>query len=239
MPLTNLSPPESFFADPQLDDDLPAANQLFWAALLDHIEQDVETRLSAILDIGCHTGGLLEALCRRFTPVHAFGIEPLSYARLASMDRLKHLVPNLELVDPSDWALIPENSVDLATSHEVLYLEPDLQDFMMRLKRVLKSDGRAYIVLGCHAENPLWPSWKAKLIGTGRTVFDHAPLDIMEVASRHGFLCSVQPLRTSGWITYDPSKAAFSFPAMTTMLDHHYRHKLIFRLQAADEIVTP
>ena len=91
---------------------------------------------------------------------------------------------------------MPTGTIDLVTSHEVLYLEPDVPGFMRKVHRVLALDGHAYVVLGCHAENPLWHAWKSRLTAAGRTVYDHVPLDIMEAASAAGLSASVQPLRT-------------------------------------------
>jgi hypothetical protein len=120
----------------------------------------------------------------------------------------------------------------------MLYLEPDVQDFMRRIRRVLSPGGAAYVVLGCHSENPLWQTWKTALIAEGHRVYDHTPIEIMEAASSAGLLPSVQPLRRSGWVTYDPLRAEFHYPDVQTMFDHHYRNKLIFRLCIADDRTT-
>lgn len=224
----------TFFADPALDEGLPRANEEFWASLIRHVEADSPGEPRVILDIGCHTGGLLEALARRFRPVEIFGIEPLSDARSRASLRLSSLSARVRLLDSSEWGQIPDRVVDLVTSHEELYLEHDLREAMERIRRVLAPTGFAYIVLGAHAENPLWHEWKKALIATDRRVYDHAPLAVMRAASEAGFLPSVQPLRRSGWVTYDPLHADFPYPDVRTMLDHHYRQKLIFRLQVAD-----
>jgi SAM-dependent methyltransferase len=228
------SVPRTFFGDSVLDDDLPMVNEEFWSSLIEHIERDGNTSTRVVLDIGCHSGGLLHGLSRRFAPAELFGIEPLPAARLAASRRLDG-VENVRILDVSEWHRIPAGGVNLATSHEVLYLEPDLRDFMKRLRRVLAPDGVAYIVLGCHSENPLWESWKTALVAAGHRVYDYMPLDIMEAASSLGLLPSVQPLRRSGWVTYDPLRAEFRYPDIQTMFDHHYRYKLIFRLRVADD----
>ena len=224
-----------FFGDPALDRDLPMVNESFWSSLIDHIERDCPPPLRVILDVGCHTGGLLEALSRRFAPTELFGIEPLAAARLAASRRLNGVTANLTLLDASEWDRIPTGAVNLTTSHEMLYLEPDLRDFMKRVRRVLGSAGIAYVVLGCHSENPLWKIWKTSLVAAGHRVYDHMPLEIMEAASSAGLLPSVQPLRCSGWVTYDPLRAEFRYPDVQTMFDHHYRNKLIFRLRVAND----
>ena len=224
----------SFFGDPALDINLPAANEAFWAALIEIIAGDAPSAPRAILDVGCHSGGLLDALTRRFAPERIFGIEPLVWARAAACRRLASVTAAVTLLDVSQWDQVPARAIDLVTSHEVLYLEPDVPSFMRKVHRVLASDGHAYVVLGCHAENPLWHAWKSRLMAAGRTVYDHVPLSVMEAASAAGLSASVQPLRRVGWITYDPRRAEFPYPDVRTMFDHHYRHKLVFRLRVAD-----
>ena len=184
-----------------------------------------------ILDVGCHSGGLLYELNRRFAPGELFGIEPLASARAAAARRLDGIRATLRLFDVSEWGLIPPAAIDLLTSHEVLYLDPDLRDFMKRVRKVLAPAGVAYVVLGCHAENPLWQTWKALLVEAGHDVYDYLPIEIMSAASSAGLLPSVQPLRRSGWVTYDPLRADFPYPDVRTMFDHHYRYKLIFRFR--------
>ena len=226
---------QTFFSDPALDDELPAVNESFWSALIAHIERDGVQAPRAILDIGCHTGGLLQQLSSRFRAAALIGIEPIAAARASAAQRLSDAAQSVTLLDPADWARVPSAAIDLITSHETLYLEGDLRVFMGRVRTVLTNTGTAYVVLGCHAENPLWQQWKEQLIAAGHRVYDHAPLEIMEAAASAGLLPSVQPLRRSGWITYNPLRAEFRYPDLRTMLDHHYRHKLIFRLRIADD----
>lgn len=226
---------QAFFGDPKHDEELPAVNEAFWSALIGHIEQDCTSPPGVILDVGCHTGGLLEALSRRFAPHGLFGIEPLATARSAAARRLEGAAATVHLLDPAEWDHVPTGAVDLVVSHEMLYLEPDVPGFMGRVRRVLGAEGIAYVVLGCHAENPLWHTWKVPLVASGHRVYDHLPISIMEAASAAGLVPSVQPLRRSGWVTYDPLQAEFRYPSVRSMLDHHYLHKLIFRLEIADD----
>lgn len=225
----------AFFSDPAMDDELPIVNESFWSALIAHIERDGMQAPAAILDIGCHTGGLLQQLSRRFSSAALIGIEPLAAARAAAAQRLSDAAESVTLLDPADWPRVPTAGMDLITSHETLYLEGDLRSFMSRVRTALTNAGTAYIVLGCHSENPLWEQWKVQLIAAGHRVYDHAPLEIMEAAASAGLLPSVQPLRRSGWVTYDPLRAEFRYPDVRTMFDHHYRNKLIFRLRIADD----
>jgi SAM-dependent methyltransferase len=236
MPLTESdSQRATFFEDPRHDDELPTVNEAFWSALIEHIERDGTTPPCAILDVGCHTGGLLEALSRRFAPAELYGIEPLAPARSAASRRLAAAAATVSLLDTSAWDRVPTGGIDLVVSHEMLYLEPDLFDFMERVRRVLTAHGAAYVVLGCHSENPLWQTWKVPLIAAGHRVYDHAPIQIMEAAAAVGLVPSVQPLRRSGWVTYDPLRAEFRYPTVRAMFEHHYLHKLLFRLELGDD----
>ena len=224
----------AFFGDSTLDDELPFVNATFWVALIGHVERDVAAPPRSILDIGCHTGGLLHRLAHRFGPDRLWGIEPIRTARETALRQLIGVAPSVRVLDVGEWGQIPERSVDLVTSHEVLYLQEDLSELMREVERVLSPHGVAYMVLGCHAENPLWEEWKKPMIAAGRAVYDHAPFEIMEAASAAGMLPSVQPLRRFGWVTYDPLRAEFSYPDLRTMFDHHYRYKLIFRFRGGD-----
>ncbi len=236
MPLEDLrGERRTFFGDPVLDHALPAVNEAFWSALIEHVGSNPVSQAGAILDVGCHTGGLLEQLCLRFQPTDVFGIEPLAAARDAARRRLEGSAARVTLLDTSEWSRVPAAKIDLITSHETLYLEPDLRAFMVHLRAVLAPSGLAFIVLGCHSENPLWQQWKVPLIAAGHLVYDHSPIEIMHAAASAGLLPSVQPLRRAGWITYDPLRADFHYPDVRTMFDHHYRHKLIFRLRVADD----
>lgn len=219
-----------FFHSQEDEEHLEASNEVFWNCLLQHIHEDdwLHPPCTA-LDIGCHRGGLMLRLLGRWQLRSIYGIEPIAEAREHAALRLGGLVPSVELLDVSGWERIPEGCIDLVTCHEMLYLEPDVSGFMARLQRVLSQGGRAYVVLGCHTENPVWPLWRPVLEGMGHHVYSHSPMDILAAAGAQGLLPSVRPLRTSGWITHDPRLSTFSFPSVGDMMNHHFKHKLLFR----------
>ena len=225
----------SFFADPELDISLPEANSVFWAALLAHIERETRGVPATILDLGCHSGGLLALLGKRFPEARLIGIEPIAALRVLAETRLSGDAWRASFLGEGGWAGVSESSVDLLVCHEVLYLMPDLGSVMDDAARVLAPGGSAWMVLGCHSENPVWPSWKAQLAADGVQAYDHHPFDILAAAAKAGLTADVQPLRRSGWIRYDPATAAFSFPDAASMLEHHYRQKLLFRLRFGDD----
>jgi SAM-dependent methyltransferase len=220
----------SFFPDAAADDDLEARNEVFWAALIDRIRADGFGQAPRrVLDIGCHRGGLLSKIAERWQPRALIGIEPIASARTRARFRLQTAASSVVLLDPTEWQQISGGSVDLVVSHEVLFLVSDLEDLVRQIARVLGPQGTAYIAAGCHAENPIWLDWRAKLEATGHSTFTHKPLDLMACAVRHALLPSVRPLRDSGWATHDPSDE-FTFPSVHALLDHQFKHKLLFRL---------
>lgn len=226
-----LKPRSWFFQSAEEDEGLEALNQEFWRSLLGHVRAEVRPLEEArsILDIGCHRGGLLELLARHFRPERLLGLEPLASAREQAMFRLKRRAAEVQILDSARWPAIPSASVDLATAHEVLHLIADLPSFMTSLARVVRPGGWAFVVLGCHTENPVWPQWKTQLAALGHEVFDHSPLEVLREASAAGFHTSVRPLRRDGWVIYDPLTAEFKYSSAAEMFDHQYRQKLVFR----------
>lgn len=221
------------FRNPLLERTLEDDNAVFWAALLERIGADYSARkVKSVLDIGCHYGGLLELMARCWSPNALFGIEPLLEARAKAQERLFGLAERVAILSPDEWSQIPLRSLSLITCHEVLYLVEDLPTLMGQVASRLGESGHAYFVLGCHAENPIWPLWKPKLAAMGLQTYDHSPMDILAAGARYRLQPSIQPLRTQGWIDYNPLLAEFSFPDAETLIKHHFQHKLLFRFSA-------
>jgi len=222
--------PGSYFFSADEDERLAATNSDFWDSLIEHIRGDCSDEPpGSILDIGCHYGGLLSRLVACWKPQRAYGVEPLAPARRRAAARLDGLAPDTRVLDVSEWSSVPDAAFDLVTCHEVLYLEPDLRGFMANIHRALSASGRAYVVLGCHADNPVWVHWKPRLEALGHRVYDHRPMDILAAGAALGLLPALRPLRQTGWITHDPLRSQFTFPSAAAMLDHHFKHKLLFR----------
>lgn len=220
----------SFFQDSTEDDELEPRNEVFWTALIDRIRSDSFVRPPRhVLDIGCHRGGLLAKIAECWTPDELVGIEPMESARTRARLRLQTAAPRVVLLDAPEWRRVADGSIDLVVSHEVLFLVPDVEALVADIARVLAPQGRAYIAAGCHAENPVWPVWRQRLEAMGHRTFNHSPMELMASAGRLGLIPSVRPLRDGGWATHNPS-GDFAFPTVQALLDHQFRHKLLFRL---------
>lgn len=212
---------------------MEVANATFWESLFAIVENDRDVgTIVSLLDVGCHSGALLGRAATRWGLQRLYGIEPVASLRQTAIDRLSDLsLEALSIVDPERWNEIADGSIDLVFSQEVLYLVKDVAELFRHIARVLVPTGAAYVTLGCHTENPLWPQWRKILIDMGLSVYNHAPMDILRHAESAGLWPALRPLRRDGWIIHAPSTSRFPVPDVTKLLDHHYRHKLLFRLE--------
>ncbi|HEV7642799.1 MAG TPA: class I SAM-dependent methyltransferase [Pyrinomonadaceae bacterium] len=211
------------------DTTLESANKIFWANLIGHIRKDTYIPFEKILDIGCHHGGLLEEIVNVLHPKAVIGVEPSSHCRERARFRLQNVAASVQMLSPERWNEIPTASIDLITCHEVLHLIKDVDSLFRQISRVLRPGREAFIVVGCHTENPLWERWSLQLENEGQTVFSRSPFEILEVALHSGLNGALRPLRRDGWIIYDPAQAEFKYDSLTELLNHQYRYKLLFR----------
>ena len=216
---------------PSLEDDssLERANEIFWSSLLRHVQAEVHGPVESVLDVGCHHGGLLARLVDLLHPRSIAGVEPSTVSRERATFRLRKLAPSVLLLPPERWGEIPTAGVDLLTCHEVLHLVEDLPGLFRQIARTLRASGTAFVVAGCHTENPLWPRWGEQLRATGQTVVDRSPFDILRAGIEAGLAGALRPLRRDGWVIYDPDRAVFKYSSVEELFDHQYRHKLLFR----------
>jgi SAM-dependent methyltransferase len=216
---------------PALEDDasLEQANQIFWSSLLGHIQAEVRGPVESILDVGSHHGGLLARLAAVLHPKSITGIEPSTISRERAMFRLRKHASAVIILSPERWGEIPASSIDLLTCHEVIHLVEDLPGLFYQISRTLRPNGTAFVVAGCHTENPLWPRWSEQLRASGQTVVDRTPFDILRAGIDAGLSGALRPLRRDGWIIYNPDHALFTYSSTEELLDHQYRHKLLFR----------
>ena len=215
---------------PEDDASLEQANGIFWQSLLDHVRNELPGgSVDGVLDVGCHHGGLLAKLAPILRPTRLIGVEPARRSRELAQFRLRTLAPTVTILPPERWSEVPAASVNLVTCHEVLHLVENLPNLFANIFRVLRARSCAFIVAGCHTENPVWEAWSAQLRNSGQTVFDRAPFDILRAGTAAGLLGSLRPLRRDGWIVYNPADAMFDYPSAGSLLDHQYRHKLLFR----------
>ena len=205
------------------DEAMQDEHTFVWRAILDTIDADVAGK--RVLDAGCNRGGFLRMLVDRFGAVEGFGYDPASGAiedarRLAGKRPLTY-----EASDnvPAGW-----EGLDLAFSHEVLYLIEDLAAHARGVHAALASGGVYYAVTGVHAGSPLMAEFHRR----NAEAMGMPPLreidDVLAAFEAAGFDAAVARLK----ITFVPADGRQHHERGRTLewLDYFYDQKLLLRL---------
>ena len=121
-----------------------------------------------------------------------------------------------------------DEEFDLAISHEVIYLIPDIAAHAADIFRSLKTGGVYYAITGCHTDNPLWPKWRTLVAERTNTVVqDRSITDYAKVFQASGFTVSARKLEFNGFLPY--SESAWT-PDFADALDYYTQTKIVYRL---------
>lgn len=202
------------------DDEMDAQGNARWHALIDVMREDgrlpAEGRPS-LVDVGCHYGGFLNVVKER-TGAIAVGVDPLDTARFKARARGLHVVDNI--------SKLVRGTADNVTCIDVLYVVPNLTDFLFQLMDLMRRPGgRIYIV---HRHHPESPAWAAEPLRAVRHVFGYYPMQILDVAERCGLEVMMRPLFPSTvWVAPVPGVKL----ASAHDLFAYYQHSLVFRIR--------
>jgi SAM-dependent methyltransferase len=125
-----------------------------WRAMLDTIDVDLTGR--RVIDAGCNQGGFLRLLVDEAGIAEGYGYDPASDA----IDDARRLAGGRPLVFeaasavPGGWG-----KFDVAFSHEVLYLLPDLGGHAAAMFSALNEGAPYFAAMGVHAGSRLMSSW--------------------------------------------------------------------------------
>lgn len=211
-----------------------ALTKHMWDAL-DRKDGSLPNRELEVIDIGCHTGGMLALLqaqsternCKFLYAVRGLaGVEPINSAR----EQAEHRLPLAKFY--ANIKEVPSQSVDVVLGNEFLYLVGDLSTWMRELKRILRVEGGAFISLGSHNENSAWLRWRPKL----EKLYDHdsyvySPMEILQGGFDCGFemeLCRLHPVAEIQGMRYSPPQDGWGeFISAEEMLTFREK-KLVF-----------
>lgn len=180
-----------------------------------------------ILDFGCNQGGFLKTLYKHRPFAKGLGVD-------IAQGSLETATMSLEgePIDYLNTAFLNrhQNEFDIAFSHEVIYLLSDLREHARQIKSCLTENGVYYAAIGCHTDNPLWPSWK-KLISSYSNVpvQDYSLDDYADAFFREGFSVSALPFAMDDFIVLKQRNEYF--PKIKDSLDYYTRNKVFFRFQ--------
>jgi SAM-dependent methyltransferase len=195
-----------------------------WRHLIDAAGEQCYSQ-KTVLDYGCNRGGFLHTLFRDRSFGRGVGVDVAQRSLAAAKERYADLPIDFIFPDEMDRYA---NSVDVAFSHEVLYLISDLDSHAEAMARVLKGHGVYYAAVGCHTDNPLWPLWRGLIAqSTNLDVFDYSLDDYARAFWNAGFRVEMRPFQMSDFILIKPNNPYF--PNAIDSLNYHTGVKTIIR----------
>jgi SAM-dependent methyltransferase len=158
--MPSISPPKvrsvhtKYWQSAAEDEAMQDGHAFVWLAMLETIDVDLAGK--RVLDAGCNRGGFLRLLADKGDIAEGYGYDPASGA----IDDAKRLVGDRPLhfevaeTVPAGWG-----DLDVAFSHEVLYLLNDLPAHAAAIFDALAPGGVYYAVMGVHAQSPVMVEW--------------------------------------------------------------------------------
>lgn len=196
-----------------------------WARLIELVEEPSLAGLR-VLDYGCNQGGFLRMLHARKGFREALGYD-VAADSVAVAEARKGYLP-IRHVTGADLAG-HDGRFDVAFSHEVVYLVPDIDAHARAIHVALVPGGVYYAVTGCHTDNPRWAAMRGEIRARSNLPpVDRSPEDYarafagagFSVAARRFGLEAFVPLQRRGELTAD----------ILARLDYLDRVKICFRL---------
>lgn len=135
---------------------------------------------------------------------------------------------------PVEYALATDLSLhagrfDIAFSHEVIYLLPDVAEHARQMWAALRDGGVYYAVTGCHTGNRLWPHWRELIPATTNVQTQDRSLDDYAAAfAGAGFEVSMRRFGFPGFLPYGGSRDYY--PTMDDRIYYLTEAKTLFRL---------
>lgn len=199
-----------------------------WRTLISYIEENTLAG-KKVLDFGCNRGGFLKLLHQQRPYAEGLGVD-IADESVAFANSHKGDTPCT--YDHSRVLATKTGEFDIAFSHEVVYLLPDLLAHAREMRSVLKTGGIYYLAIGEYAENPLWERWR-------KTVSEFSPVppqtyslqDIAKAFQDSGFAVSIRRMVCDGFLPYDAHDGKYLHSPIE-LLDFMTQYMMLFRLKA-------
>jgi SAM-dependent methyltransferase len=210
--------------NPADEEAMGAAHAPIWRRMID-VAVTGDLMAASVLDYGCNQGGFLRMLYDRVPFRSAIGID-IARESVARANLLKGQRPIEYKV--SDSAAAIGQTFDLAFSHEVVYLLPDLKAHAEDMKAAIRPGGAYVAAIGCHTDSASWPHWRKVIAETSSIpLHDHSLEDVARAFSGAGFNVSVRPLALDAFMPVTVGSAYF--PKITDQLRYYSDDKVLFR----------
>ncbi|AFZ31538.1 Methyltransferase type 12 [Gloeocapsa sp. PCC 7428] len=191
------------------------------------IERMSETSLEGktVLDFGCNQGGFLRVLYHDKPFQKGIGIDVARQAIQIANENKGNLPLTYEVRDNLDPF---QSEIDVAFSHEVLYLIQDLQQHAQKIFDCLKNKGVYYAALGCHSDNPLWSNWKKMIEADSNIEVQNYSLNFIADTFRDtGFTVFAQKFMLNDFMLMKESSSYF--PSVVDSLNYYWDYKILWK----------
>ena len=195
-----------------------------WQAMLDTIDIDLTGR--HVLDAGCNQGGFLRMLADACGIAAGSGYDPAS----GGIDDARRLAGDRPLTF-SAGDTVPEGwgPFDVAFSHEVLYLLPDLPAHAAALYGALAPGAPYFAVMGVHAGSKLMAAWHASAAQQLSLPELHDLDDVAGMFAGAGFEVAVAQLAMRFVPVTGHDGGHQHRDGLADWLDYYTRDKVMFR----------
>jgi len=193
-----------------------------WLAILKTVDIDLAEK--RVLDAGCNRGGFLRLLADKYGIAQGFGYDPAAGAIDDAKGLVGHRQLHFEAADtvPTGWT-----NLDVAFSHEVLYLLHDLAAHAAAIFGALAPGGVYYAVMGVHTRSPLMAAWHSANAEELRLPQLYEIDDVVDTFRATGFDASAARLALS--FVPAASHGHHKGSQLFDWLNYYYDQKLLLR----------
>jgi SAM-dependent methyltransferase len=227
--LTNTAVIDTWFQNEIEEEEMTEDHAYLWRHMIEQVpEKDFSNY--QVLDYGCSRGGFLATLYAMRPFRCAIGIDVASKSLAIARQRYGNLP--IEFVKPHQACRAAGNT-DIAFSHEVLYLLPDLESHAACMARTLKNGASYYAAIGCHTDNPLWNDWRSLITqSTNLPVHNYSLDDYANAFRKAGLRVEMKTFQLPEFVLIKPDNSYF--PKAADSLNYHTNVKTIIRAKMAD-----
>ena len=216
------------WANTQSEEDLMNDDHApLWRNII-HKMKETDLQNKTVLDFGCNQGGFLRMLYQLRPFKQGVGMD-IATQSLETAEKLRFGMP-VTFCNAGDIQSYT-NQFDLAFSHEVIYLLPDLDEHARHIYETLKEGGVYYATTGCYTDMPLWEKWHDIISAYSNiAVPNHSLDDYLNAFAKAGFKVSAQRFQLDDFIPIKTERSYFP-NEVKDRLDFFNDYKVIFRLQ--------
>jgi len=201
-----------------------------WQVMIDRMSES-NLQDKTVLDFGCNQGGFLPVLYQRKPFKMGIGIDVAKQAIEIANENNKNLPLIYEVRDNLSHL---SEEIDVAFSHEVLYLLGNLEQHAKEVFSALKHDGVYYASLGCHTDNPLWSKWKKILERQSNIEIKNYSLNfIAKTFQKNGFHVFAQKFMLNNFILIEEESEYFS--SVADHLNYYWDYKILWKFKKREQ----